>query len=396
MANDKIKISRLVEKLPVLENNTGKIIVTNSNNISYVDKTKISDLMFIDNTVNSFKITSVNNTTITVTNGSVLSQNNKMINFTGGTFDVSKSFNNGGIADKITERLWNQPILISNNSNNCEVTASDINSTTYDAWKAFNGTNTSNTDCWASLDNTNYPHWIQIKIPFPIRVEKFVIQNRAEATSCGVVFDILASNDGINWETLVSVNNKDIIPNTAASAINEYQAKKTLKEYTYFRYNGLLSNRASGLIGISRFIIVAYYHDYRIPNQYYNIFAIGNDTGESKILTSIDEIPTLPDGYTEYAKIGFFNVNNDNVTNYYYPSLTLTEAFSHGNVIAESLETIGYRIYSDGWKVQWGNNANPTFPIAFINIPQIIERDATNVTTTGMTITARNWKVEGY
>ena len=95
-------------------------------------------------------------------------------------------------------------------------------------------------------------------------------------------------------------------------------------------------------------------------------------------------------------KYGFFNVNNMNITNYYYPTLTLTEAFSHGNVIAESLETIGYRIYSDGWKIQWGNNANPTFPVAFTNIPQIVERDATNVTTTGMTITARNWKVEGY
>ena len=393
---DKIKISRLVEKLPALENNVGKLIVNNSNDISYIDKTKISNLMYIDNTVNSFKITAINGTTITITNGSVLSQNNKMINFTGGTFDVSKSINDGGTADKITERLWNQPILTSNISNNCEASASDITSTTYDAWKAFNGTNSSESDAWASLNNTAYPHWLQIKIPFPVRVEKFVIQNRNEATSCGIVFDILASQDGINWDTLVSVNNKDIVPNTAANAINEYQARETLKEYSYFRYNGLLSNRAAGLIGISRFIIVAYYHDYRIPSQYYNIFAIGNDNGESKILTSIDEIPTLPDGYTEFAKMGFFNVNNMNITNYYYPTLTLTEAFSHGNVIAESLETIGYRIYSDGWKIQWGNNANPTFPVAFTNIPQIVERDATNVTTTGMTITARNWKVEGY
>ena len=117
---DKIKISRLVEKLPALENNVGKLIVNNSNDISYIDKTKISNLMYIDNTVNSFKITAINGTTITITNGSVLSQNNKMINFTGGTFDVSKSINDGGTADKITERLWNQPILTSNISNNCE------------------------------------------------------------------------------------------------------------------------------------------------------------------------------------------------------------------------------------------------------------------------------------
>lgn len=37
---DKIKISRLVEKLPALENNVGKLIVNNSNDISYIDKTK--------------------------------------------------------------------------------------------------------------------------------------------------------------------------------------------------------------------------------------------------------------------------------------------------------------------------------------------------------------------
>ena len=45
---------------------------------------------------------------------------------------------------------------------------------------------------------------------------------------------------------------------------------------------------------------------------------------------------------------------------------------------------------------RWGNLANPTFPIAFDNIPVIVERGATNVTTTGMTIEAGYWKVKGY
>lgn len=395
---DKIKITRLNEKIPELSNNTGKLILRNNNQTIYVNKDDLANSIGLDNTVNSFKINSMTGTSINVSGGSVLSQNNKIIRFNGGTFDTSKGVNDNEIGDKIVERLWNQPIITNYTTPYGEVTASSFYDNNYYPWKAFNGTNSSNTDCWHSKNNsTEYPHWLQYKTIFPIRVEKFVIQNRqADATTSGTVFDILASQDGVNWDILVSVNNKDIIPNTVENAINEYQAKETLKEYSYFRYVNYASTHAEGYVSIGRFIIVAYYHDFRIPNQSYNIFAIGGENKEGKILTSIDNIPTLPDGYTEYAKIGFYNTNILNETEYFYPSLTLEESFMHGNVIAESLETIGYRIYSDGWKVQWGNNANPTFPVAFIRIPQIVERDATNVTTTGMTITARNWKVEGY
>ena len=93
--------------------------------------------------------------------------------------------------------------------------------------------------------------------------------------------------------------------------------------------------------------------------------------------------------------IGLFRANNSKIINV-FPTRDLTSSFEHHFVVKEQATTIGYRIYSDGWKEQWGNNANPTFPVAFIRIQQIVERDATNVTTTGMTITARNWKVEGY
>ena len=74
----------------------------------------------------------------------------------------------------------------------------------------------------------------------------------------------------------------------------------------------------------------------------------------------------------------------------------MIESFENHFIIAESLGTIGYRIYSDGWKEQWGNNVNPVFPVAFEDIPVITTVGATNITTTGMTITAGYWQAEGY
>ena len=97
----------------------------------------------------------------------------------------------------------------------------------------------------------------------------------------------------------------------------------------------------------------------------------------------------------KYKFIGKFRINGNNIT-YRNPSMDLAESYEHGFIIDEKYGSIGYRIYSDGWKEQWGNNANPVFPIAFEEIPVIVERGATNVTRTGMTLPAQKWKVEGY
>lgn len=93
--------------------------------------------------------------------------------------------------------------------------------------------------------------------------------------------------------------------------------------------------------------------------------------------------------------IGLFRANNSKIINV-FPTRDLTSSFEHHFVVKEQATTIGYRIYSDGWKEQWGNNANPVFPVAFENIPVITTVGATNITTTGMTITAGYWQAEGY
>ena len=90
------------------------------------------------------------------------------------------------------------------------------------------------------------------------------------------------------------------------------------------------------------------------------------------------------------------SLNDASIISNFYPKNSIAESYKDRFIIAEQFGTTGYRIWSDGWKEQWGNLANPTFPIAFDNIPVIVERGATNVTTTGMTIEAGYWKVKGY
>ena len=91
-----------------------------------------------------------------------------------------------------------------------------------------------------------------------------------------------------------------------------------------------------------------------------------------------------------------FKIGEDGNIVKYYPHDDVVNSYNDRFLIQEQIGSIGYRIYSDGWKEQWGNNANPVFPIAFEEIPVIVERGATNVTRTGMTIGAGYWSVKGY
>ena len=97
----------------------------------------------------------------------------------------------------------------------------------------------------------------------------------------------------------------------------------------------------------------------------------------------------------KYKLLGSFEVLNNKITSI-FPLKDLASFYEDRFIIKENLNTIGYRLYSDGWKEQWGNNANPTFPIAFNNIPVNVTAGATNVTTTGMTISAGYWYACGY
>ena len=101
---------------------------------------------------------------------------------------------------------------------------------------------------------------------------------------------------------------------------------------------------------------------------------------------------------TLYKKIGYFVTASDNANNIvrYFPHNDLATDYQNRYIIKEQIGTTGYRIYSDGWKEQWGNLVNPIFPVAFNEVPLIVTRGATNITRTGMTLAAGYWFAKGY
>ena len=94
-------------------------------------------------------------------------------------------------------------------------------------------------------------------------------------------------------------------------------------------------------------------------NTAYYVYIIGSDTGSSiDILISTEpSVPALPTGYTRYRKIGSYTTDgNGNIDTIYSfgnntsqanPQATIIKTYINGNS--------GYRIWSDGYCVQWGN-----------------------------------------
>ena len=106
-------------------------------------------------------------------------------------------------------------------------------------------------------------------------------------------------------------------------------------------------------------------------------------------------IYSLNEPEEKYRKIGEFEYKDSNIIKV-YPKQDLATSYENRFITAEQLGTTGYRIYSDGWKEQWGVSANPTFPVAFDEIPLIVTNGATNITTTNMTIADGYWYACGY
>ena len=311
-----------------------------------------------------------------------------------------------GNADKINTRVFEQPRLTSNNSSDLmTVSCQDYHSgeVEYDAWRAFTGTNTDYHDCWHS--NTGVlPKWLQVDLKYPIAIEKFAIQNRnqdaqPEYIQCMTVFKIEGLNENDEWIELVNVDGiNQEVQNQSSNAWNEYVSNNNEDLFKSVKIT-IFNSSSNEAVAIGRFEIIGKHQGYNVPSTKYNIFVIGRENEENpdaKIITTTHDYPVLPDGYTYAVKLGMYRTNKDYKIDSYYPKEDLIDSYNHGFILMESLGTSGYRVYSDGWKEQWGNNANPVFPIAFEEIPVIVERGATNVTRTGMTIGLQKWKVEGY
>ena len=134
--------------------------------------------------------------------------------------------------------------------------------------------------------------------------------------------------------------------------------------------------------------------EYMRPNTTYYVWLKTNQTNEYSYIITSSKMNSISNAFSKL--ICTYKVDENGNVVKYYPRNDVVNSYNDRFLIQEQIGSIGYRIYSDGWKEQWGNNANPVFPIAFEEIPVIVERGATNVTRTGMTIEAGYWSVKGY
>lgn len=124
--------------------------------------------------------------------------------------------------------------------------ASSSYSTTYSAWKAFNGTTIDNADAWITADGAK-AGWVQIDLGKRTKISKVLIKNRnhtvnpldAVATS-PKDFNILGSDDGVNFKLILGVTNESWLNNES----KQYHLGN-IYFYRYYRVEVLSNNGAN-------------------------------------------------------------------------------------------------------------------------------------------------------
>lgn len=103
------------------------------------------------------------------------------------------------------------------------------------------------------------------------------------------------------------------------------------------------------------------------------VHAISDNTGRQvDILISSQSIdPALPSGYTKYRNIGsYITDNNGNITTIYYYGVEHNKPSATSVVIKTYINgTSGYRLWSNGWKEQWGTytaTSDNTGPVSLL------------------------------
>ncbi|OXS65743.1 hypothetical protein B1B04_24870 [Lysinibacillus sp. KCTC 33748] len=160
--------------------------------------------------------------------------------------------------DKTTDKIYS---LESNNASLYETkmasnttpsplvaSASSVWSSSYEAWRVFNGTNNNSGDCWASA---NYKSgWIQIDFGAMYSFNRMRLSARNDLgsiTASPKHFQILASKDGVTYSILFETKNEI---NWAVKETREYTFKST-KKYRYYKLN-IIDNNGFSYIAIGK------------------------------------------------------------------------------------------------------------------------------------------------
>lgn len=147
------------------------------------------------------------------------------------------------------------PLALNMTSNNTPVpyvaSASSCWDSTYYPWKAFNGTNTDLTDCWATAYGQT-TGWLQIDLGTPQLVACYAVTGRNDTTggtmpSCAPRdWTFLGSNDGSNWVVL-----------DAQTGISNWKPNETRwfaianpSSYRYYRLNITANNGHTIIVAV--------------------------------------------------------------------------------------------------------------------------------------------------
>ncbi len=127
--------------------------------------------------------------------------------------------------------------------------ASSIYNSTYNAYKAFNGSNSSNTDCWVSA-NGQTTGWLQIDLGGQKSIIGYAITSRNESstgtTAAPRSWTFLGSNDGTNWVTLDS---RSDVTNWTYNETKTFDV--TFSDYyRYYRLNITANNGHSSYVAV--------------------------------------------------------------------------------------------------------------------------------------------------
>lgn len=124
--------------------------------------------------------------------------------------------------------------MTANSSNGYVASCSTCNSSSYDAWRAFNK-DYSNQYGWVSkASTTDGSPWLQLKMPSALKITKFSIANRTFSNYVNGITaaTIQGSTDGSSWTTICTISGRN---GSTSGLLTEHECTDTETAYQYVR-----------------------------------------------------------------------------------------------------------------------------------------------------------------
>lgn len=193
--------------------------------------------------------------------------------------------------------------------------ASNQQSNSYASWKAFNGSNISPTDGWATAQQNK--GWIQLDVGKNIKVNRLKItsiyNNGAEKVS-PKNFSLLGSNDGITFNNIMSIKD-EINWTNAESRVYAFNSV----DYRFYRVDVQDNNGGNVLIiGEIEFGLLEYEkkHLLQSNNKIYSLETINSDWYNTNMTSNTTPSPLVASASGIQGSYDAWKAFNGTVTNY--------------------------------------------------------------------------------